>query len=229
LLFSACGRFPRAVLETDFGTVVVRLRPDQAPIAVSNFIGLAEGTRPFTDSLTGARKTGRYYDGTTFHRVVRKFVVQGGDPTGTGEGGPGYRFPDEINADALGLDAITIEDFQQELDGQVRESVLKMLLSGAPQTSVKKLYEIEGYRYVDRGGGLRNGRGAVAMANNGPDANGSQFFVNLADNRALNGRHTVFGEVVEGMEVVDKIAAVPVSRDQRPIQPVRLLRVIVRK
>lgn len=135
-----------ATLETSHGTIVLDLDPTYAPLAVNNFVFLAsEG----------------FYDGVTFHRVVPGFVIQGGDPTGTGRGGPGYRFRDEL-----------------EGPGDYR-------------------------------------RGTVAMANSGPNTNGSQFFICLADVR-LPHQYTIFGRVVEGLDVVDAIAALPRDRADKP-------------
>ncbi len=147
-----------AVLETNRGTIRVEFFPEDAPLAVNNFVSLA--------------KNG-YYDGTPFHRVLPGFVIQGGDPTGTGRGGPGYQFADE---------------------------------------PVQREYE----------------RGTLAMANAGPNTNGSQFFIVLADlRRQLPKNYTIFGRVVEGMEVVDKIASVPRRRgssgeESTPTEPVTL-------
>ena len=127
----------RATLTTDRGDVVVDLFPEHAPKTVNNFVFLA--------------KEG-FYDGVTFHRVIPNFMVQGGDPTGTGRGGPGYTFADET-----------------------------------------------------QGNPLRHERGVLSMANAGPNTNGSQFFITHAPQPHLDGRHTVFGKVAEGMDVVDGI------------------------
>jgi len=135
-----------ATLETNHGTIVLELDPTHAPLAVNNFVFLAsEG----------------FFDGVVFHRVVPGFVIQGGDPTGTGRGGPGYRFRDEL----------------------------------------------EGPGSYDRG--------TVAMANAGPNTNGSQFFICLDDVR-LPHQYTIFGKVVSGMEAVDSIAALPRDRSDKP-------------
>ncbi len=111
-----------------------------------------------------------YYDGVIFHRVIPKFMIQGGDPTGTGRGGPGYAIPDEFT------------------------------------------------------GSLRNERGTIAMANAGPDTGGSQFFINLVDNRHLDGRHPVFGRVTGGMDVVDRIGGVRTDRNDRPRTEVKIVK-----
>jgi len=156
-----------AILETTLGEITCRLFPDKAPKAVENFRGLAEGTKDFIDSKTKAGVKRRYYDGLVFHRVIPKFMIQGGCPQGTGTGGPGYHFEDEFSKD-LGFDQ----------------------------------------------------PGKLAMANAGPNTNGSQFFITAAATTWLNGRHTIFGEVVKGQDVVDKISNVPRDGSDRPRTPV---------
>lgn len=127
----------RATLETDKGSIEIELYPEHAPKTVNNFIFLArEG----------------FYDQVPFHRVIDDFMIQGGDPTGTGRGGPGYQFEDEV-----------------------------------------------------RGNPLKHERGVISMANAGPNTNGSQFFITHSSQPHLNGRHTVFGKVAEGQDVVDSI------------------------
>src|SRR5215472_11500903 len=132
-----------ATLQTGPGRVVVRLFPDHAPNTVRNFVELAEGAREWTDPQTNQRTTRRLYDGTIFHRVMADFMIQGGDPLGTGTGGPGYRFADEIH----------------------------------PDLAFTRPY-------------------LLAMANAGPGTNGSQFFITTVPTPWLNGKHTIFGEVV---------------------------------
>jgi peptidyl-prolyl cis-trans isomerase A (cyclophilin A) len=158
-----------AILETTLGEITCRLFPDKAPKAVENFRGLAEGAKEFTDAKTGARTKRRYYDGLVFHRVIPKFMIQGGCPQGTGTGGPGYQFEDEFAGD-LGFDR----------------------------------------------------PGKLAMANAGANTNGSQFFISVAASTWLNGRHTIFGEVVKGQDVVDKISNVPRDGSDRPRTPVTM-------
>jgi peptidyl-prolyl cis-trans isomerase A (cyclophilin A) len=158
-----------ATLRTSQGDVQVRLFPDQAPKTVRNFVDLAGGTREWTDPKTGKTSRGRLYDGTIFHRVIPNFMIQGGDPLGTGTGGPGYRFADEIHPD-LRFDRPYL----------------------------------------------------LAMANAGPGTNGSQFFITVAPTPHLNGRHTIFGEVIAGSDVIDKISKVKTGRNDRPVQDVVL-------
>jgi cyclophilin family peptidyl-prolyl cis-trans isomerase len=141
----------RATLRTNHGEVELELYPDDAPKTVANFTKLASDG---------------FYDGVVFHRVIPDFMIQGGDPTGTGRGGPGYKFDDEIN--------------DHKVD-----------------------------------------RGALAMANAGPNTNGSQFFIVTADAAPwLDGKHTVFGRVTAGMEVVDTISALPRDEHDRPREDV---------
>jgi peptidyl-prolyl cis-trans isomerase A (cyclophilin A) len=158
-----------ATLRTNRGTVLVRLFPDHAPKTVRNFIELAEGKREWTDPLTRQSAQARLYDGTIFHRVIPNFMIQGGDPLGTGTGGPGYKFGDEFH----------------------------------PDLSFDRPY-------------------LLAMANAGPGTNGSQFFITTVPTPHLNGKHTIFGEVIEGSETIDAISQVPTGRGDRPMQDVVL-------
>lgn len=159
-----------ATFNTSEGTIVCRLFEQEAPVTVKNFIELAEGKREWTDPRTGKKSTSPLYDGTIFHRVIPDFMVQGGDPAGSGMGGPGYKFQDETK--------------------------------GSPHKFDKP--------------------GKLAMANAGPNTNGSQFFITVAATAWLTGNHTIFGEVVEGQEVADKITAVPRSRQDKPVKDVVL-------
>ena len=142
-----------ATLRTSLGDIVVKLMPDKAPKTVANFVGLAEGTKEWKEPRGGQAVKRPLYDGTMFHRVIPEFMIQGGDPLGTGTGGPGYKFGDEIGPD---------NKFSRP--------------------------------------------GLLAMANAGPNTNGSQFFVTEVPTPHLNRGHTIFGEVVKGLELVAKIA-----------------------
>jgi peptidyl-prolyl cis-trans isomerase A (cyclophilin A) len=142
-----------ATFKTSMGDLVVKLMPEKAPKTVETFVGLAEGTRSWTDPKTGMPSSKPLYDGTVFHRVIPEFMIQGGDPLGTGYGGPGFKFEDEIGAD----------------------------------------------NKFDR-------PNLLAMANAGPNTNGSQFFITEVPTPHLNRGHTIFGEVVKGGELVPKIA-----------------------
>jgi peptidyl-prolyl cis-trans isomerase A (cyclophilin A) len=158
-----------ATVRTTMGTIVLRLFPDKAPKTVQNFVKLAEGGTEWTDPRTGRRTVEPLYNGTIFHRVIDDFMLQGGDPLGSGTGGPGYEFEDEIH----------------------------------PQLRFDRPY-------------------LLAMANAGPGTNGSQFFITVVPTPHLNGRHTIFGEVIEGAEIVDAIAKTETDRRDRPVKDVVL-------
>lgn len=160
---------------TNHGSFLAELYYEQTPITVANFVSLAEGTNTMVDSMYKGK---HFYDSLTFHRVIADFMIQGGDPLGTGSGGPGYKFPDEF-VDSLQLDS----------------------------------------------------KGILAMANAGPGTNGSQFFVTLKATPWLNGRHTVFGKIVKGQEVVDSIGVVETAKPaNKPVEDVVIEKVnIIRK
>ncbi len=143
-------------LETNYGNIVIQLYDDM-PITTGNFYKLVSDG---------------YYDGVIFHRVINGFMIQGGDPTGTGRGGPGYTIKDEFS----------------------------------------------------HKGGNKNNRGTISMANAGPNTGGSQFFINLVDNSYLDSKHPAFGEVIYGMDIVDKIASVQTDSDDRPLQEVKIIK-----
>ncbi|MBI3126837.1 MAG: peptidylprolyl isomerase [Candidatus Tectomicrobia bacterium] len=247
---------PVAVIKTSQGDIHLELFPQEAPQTVENFVGLAEGTKEFTDAKTGQKAKRPFYDGLVFHRVMKDFMIQGGDPNGNGTGGPGYRLKDEINADALGLGKISAvdkegnlhphllvrsqEDFNQMIlipllrklkiakqeEFEKRKDEIQKELN---QLTIKATYENMGYQYSPKLKSRQPSKGVIAMANAGPDTNGSQFFINLADTPWLAGKHTVFGKVVQGMEVVEKIGAVEVGPNSAPKQEVKILSVRVKK
>ncbi len=165
-----------ATLRTIQGQVVIRLFPDHAPKTVRNFVELAEGGRQWTDPRTGRTTTDKLYGGTVFHRVIPDFMIQGGDPLGSGRGGPGYKFADEIHPD-LAFDRPYL----------------------------------------------------LAMANAGPGTNGSQFFITVAATPWLNGKHTIFGQVIEGTDVVDLISRVKTGSQDRPVEDVTIESVTVQR
>ncbi len=238
---------PVCNIVTNYGSIKIELFEKAAPVTVNNFIGLAEGTKPYIGPETGKETKGPYYDGLTFHRVVDEFMVQAGCPLGNGTGGPGFQFKDEINAKDLELDTIqaitpeghphswlmirTQEDFnrtivtpvlsrmgitsQQQLDERMEEVQKKL-----EALTLEEVYTMQGYRYDDSLDSYPPDRGFVAMANSGPDTNGSQFFINLVDTPWLTGKHTVFGKVIEGMKVVDAIGAVKTDGRNKPMDPV---------
>ena len=159
-----------ATFDTSEGTIVCRLFEQDAPITVKNFVELAEGAREWTHPHTRTKSKTPLYNGTVFHRVIPDFMIQGGDPAGTGMGGPGYQFQDET------------------------------------RTSPHKFDK----------------PGKLAMANSGPNTNGSQFFITVVPTPWLTGKHTIFGEVVEGQDVVDKITKVQRNRQDKPQKDVVL-------
>jgi peptidyl-prolyl cis-trans isomerase A (cyclophilin A) len=162
-----------ATLRTTNGTVKVRLFPDHAPKTVRNFVELAEGSRQWTDPRNG-KPGGKLYDGTIFHRVIPNFMIQGGDPLGTGTGGPGYKFADEFH----------------------------------PELQFDRPY-------------------LLAMANAGPGTNGSQFFITTVPTPHLNRKHTIFGEVIEGADVIDAISNASTGRNDRPVKDVVIESVVI--
>ena len=167
---------PMVVMDTSMGRITCQFYQEQAPIAVANFIALAQGTKDWTDPNTKrAQHHKPLYNGTTFHRVIPEFMIQGGDPMGTGMGDPGYAFNDEIDP-SLNFD--------------------------------------------------RPGR--LAMANSGPNTNGSQFFVTEQGYDTLNGHYTLFGQCDDpSVEVVKAIARVPRDSDDKPLSPVILQKVTI--
>jgi peptidyl-prolyl cis-trans isomerase A (cyclophilin A) len=166
-----------AVFNTTEGKITVRLFPEAAPVTVANFIELAEGTREWTHPVSGKKSKDKLYDGTIFHRVIKDFMIQGGDPAGSGMGGPGYRFQDETK--------------------------------GSPHRFDKP--------------------GKLAMANAGPGTNGSQFFITTVATEWLTGKHTIFGEVVEGQDIAVKITNVPKTAQDKPLKPVVLESVVIER
>lgn len=168
---------PMVVMDTSMGRITCQFYQKQAPVTVANFIGLAEGTKAWTDPATHKIERHKpYYDGTIFHRVIPGFMIQGGDPTGTGMGGPGYLFADEIDPN-LNFD--------------------------------------------------RPGR--LAMANYGPNTNGSQFFITETPQTRLDQHYTIFGQCDDAsVEVVKAIARVPSDpKNNRPLSPVTIEKVTI--
>jgi peptidyl-prolyl cis-trans isomerase A (cyclophilin A) len=160
----------QANFDTSEGNFTVRLFEEEAPKTVANFVGLAEGTKEWTDPKSGSKVKKPYFDGLIFHRVIDNFMIQGGDPLGTGTGGPGYKFADEFS----------------------------------PK--------------------LRHDKpGLLSMANAGPNTNGGQFFITLVPTPWLDNRHSIFGEVIAGMDVVQKIGKTPTSQPgDRPLKPITI-------
>jgi peptidyl-prolyl cis-trans isomerase A (cyclophilin A)/peptidyl-prolyl cis-trans isomerase B (cyclophilin B) len=165
---------PTVTFGTNHGDITIELFADRAPRTVENFLGLARhdpaaDAEPATDTNTwedpesGETRGDSLYEGAVFHRVIEGFMIQGGDPTGTGRGGPGYEFDDEFHPDLT-----------------------------------------------------HDGPGILSMANSGPDTNGSQFFITLDAQPHLDNKHAVFGQVIDGMDVVEEIGSVPTGRNDKP-------------
>ncbi len=156
-----------AEFKTNKGTFVAKLYHKETPLTVANFVDLAEGNNNLVDSIYKGKK---FYNGISFHRIIKDFMIQGGDPIGTGAGNPGYRFSDEF------VDKLT-----------------------------------------------HSKKGVLSMANSGPRTNGSQFFITLKETPWLNGKHTVFGEIVLGQDLVDSIGAVETTKPgDKPVNPVTI-------
>src|SRR3989344_5907067 len=156
LIIGGCNKMENVLLKTNMGDIKIELY-NNMPITAGNFEKLVKE---------------EYYDNVIFHRIIPNFMIQGGDPTGTGMGDPGYKIDDEFK-------------------------------------------------------GHKNNRGTIAMANSGPNTGGSQFFINLVDNNFLDSKHPVFGKVIEGMDIVDKIANVKTDSNDRPIKEVIIIKATI--
>jgi peptidyl-prolyl cis-trans isomerase A (cyclophilin A) len=169
------GKGLYAVFETTLGDMICRLEEEKTPETVKNFVGLATGEKEYTDPRTNKKSNEPFYDGTVFHRIIKDFMVQGGDRLGQGTGGPGYRFKDEF-------------------DSSLRHT----------------------------------GPGVLSMANAGPNTNGSQFFITLVPTPWLDGKHSVFGKLVKGEDVLKKLGNVSTGPMDRPREEVGIkkLRVV---
>jgi cyclophilin family peptidyl-prolyl cis-trans isomerase len=211
-----------AIFQTTRGDLVLELYDKEAPRTVQNFIDLAQGQKEIMGPKGPERRP--FYDGLKFHRVIPNFMIQGGCPLGNGTGGPGYKFDDEINAKALGLDKIRIMDspfynmYAQRLTVQSLKIQSKEEAEEKREALEKKYQEIMelpvievlhqlGYRYNEVLNSRPAEKGSFAMANAGPNTNGSQFFINQVDTPHLNGLHTVFGGLVQGESVLFEIVS----------------------
>ena len=165
-----------AIFNTSMGKIVCELYEKETPVTVANFVGLAEGTKEYTNAKTGKKEKGNFYDGIIFHRVIPQFMIQCGDPLGMGTGGPGYKFADEI---------------------------------------------VPGLKF--------DSPGKLAMANAGPGTNGSQFFITEVATPWLNGKHTIFGHVTEGQDIVTKIANTERGSNDKPVKPVVIKKLTIER
>ena len=156
-----------AEFKTNKGTFIAKLYHEDTPLTVSNFVDLAEGNNEMVDSVYKGKK---FYNGISFHRIIKDFMIQGGDPMGTGSGSPGYTFPDEF---------------------------------------------VDSLKHTKKG--------LLSMANSGPATNGSQFFITLKETPWLDGKHTIFGEIVLGNALVDSIGIVETSKPgDKPVSPITI-------
>jgi peptidyl-prolyl cis-trans isomerase A (cyclophilin A) len=165
-----------AVIKTSMGEMICKLFFEQVPVTVANFVGLSEGTIEFTDPKTKSPVKRPFYNGVIFHRIIKDFMIQAGDPLGTGYGGPGYQFPNEI---------------------------------------VKEL--------------KHDSAGILSMANAGPDTNGSQFFITLKPQPALDGSYSVFGKVIEGLDVLNSIGGVKTGQNDKPVVDVVIKEITIER
>ena len=245
---------PLVEIQTSMGPMILELFPKEAPVTVANFIELAQGQKPFLDPESGAMISRPFYDGLIFHRVIDGFMIQGGSPTGIGNGTPGFTFQDEINARSLGLDrmlaideegvphpflriasqsqfqAVILEPLFAEMNISSQEDLennYETIETTINSLTVKDVYENQGYVYTERLMSRMPVRGVIAMANSGPNTNGSQFFINLIDTEWLAGKHTVFGRVRQGMDILDAIGTTPVGEQDRPFEEVQLIQITV--
>lgn len=174
---AALGPGSYAYIQTSQGQIVCQLLPAEAPKTVANFVGLATGTKAWTDTKTGKERHTPFYTGLTFHRIIKGFMIQGGDPLANGEGGPGFALDDEISPNL----------------------------------------------HFDK-------PGMLAMAKRSfPNSAGSQFFITTAAAPWLESKYSIFGQVVEGQDVVDKIAELPTDEDDKPQTTVRIEKITIRK
>ena len=240
---------PLILLSTSLGDIYIELFSDEAPNNVANFLALAHGEVEFTEKSSGNTFYPRYFDGMQFHRVVPGMFIQTGSPHYHPLGMPRKVMPDEINADILGLGQQLVmndsgelnpllnihgkKNFQQELLNPVLDH---LGINSEPEISarqyeiydlianlsLKQAYEINGYTYTSDLTTRAITRSIVALANSGPDSNGPEFFIATSNLPSLNGKHTVIGKVVEGMDTVDAIGKTAID----PLDPSRFATLI---
>ncbi|MCL1826584.1 MAG: peptidylprolyl isomerase [Candidatus Cloacimonetes bacterium] len=245
------GDIVKVVIKTSKGNIELELDKSMAPIGVENFVGLAMGTKEFTDPKTNELTKGHFYDGLIFHRVIKDFMIQGGCPLGNGTGGPGYKFVNECYKDGERLTGV-IED--EHVAYQVYTNILLPYMQETEEDRNPEIQEI-----LDEIGQRRSGRplfgkeierieeltgrgpvykrefiskvdyGTICYANSGPDTNGSQFFIVTKKEGCnwLNGGYTVFGKVTKGMEVAHAIEDVE-KNGEKPIEDVKIISIRVK-
>jgi cyclophilin family peptidyl-prolyl cis-trans isomerase len=247
---------PIILMKTSMGDIKLELFFNEAPETVKSFVELAEGRREYTDPKTKKKIKGNYFDGLNFHRCIKKFMIQGGCPLGTGTAGPGYNFANEISAKSLGLDkmkalgkdgnphrwlmirsqnqfgVMILQPLYKKVgikDKATFEAKKKELKAAMEALTLADCLQNQGFKFNDKLKSHAPKRGVIAMANSGPNSNGSQFFINIIDTPWLTGKHTVFGKVIEGMDVVDKISNVKVGPGAKPVKDVKIISVRVVK
>ncbi|MEC7079574.1 MAG: peptidylprolyl isomerase [Pseudomonadota bacterium] len=233
---------PLMLVSTSAGPIYVEMLPAEAPENVARFIEYTVGEVPLVETDSTPTASLGYYNGSRFHRVIPNFIIQAGSPEHIAHGRPRDYLADEINASALGLDRLPVilqageinpllnTDSQQEFARRVLEPLYRQLginsteqlkteestiIDTLQSLTVMRLYEFEGYRYQNSYPTRAVTRGIVALANDGPNRNGPEFFILLRDAPWLDGRYTVIGRVVEGMETADKIG----SKSIHPVTP----------
>ena len=240
---------PLMLLSTSLGDIYIELFKDEAPNNVENFLALAHGEIEFIEKDSRNAFYPRYFDGMQFHRVIPNMLIQAGSPQYNPLGMPRRILADEINADVLGLDRqpvlnefgefnslLNISD-QSNFRKELLEPILKHLRIGSDSElrdrqyeiydyianlNIKKAYELGGYTYNSDLTTRPITRSIVALANNGPNSNGPEFFIATSDLPWLNGKHTVLGKVVEGMDTVDAIGRTEID----PLDPSRFATLI---
>jgi peptidyl-prolyl cis-trans isomerase A (cyclophilin A) len=241
----------KILMKTSLGDIEIELDRDIAPMTVDNFVGLAMGTKEFTDPATRTQTTRNFFDGLIFHRVIKDFMIQGGCPLGTGTGGPGYQFEDECFEDIGDMTGNIETEFrahlvftqmivpylqnhQENADPQIMEIVERCQAMQSFQPIMER--DVEFFENITKMGPVTDRKirayvqyGTICMANAGPNTNGSQFFIvtNRAGADWLNGRHTVFGRVTKGMDVVHAIEDVEKGPNDKPVNDVTIISVRV--
>ncbi len=219
-------------MDTSEGSMIFEIYIDCAPKTSINFIDLALGKKSFFDPVAKKDVKRPYFDDLIFHRVIPNFMIQGGDILGNGTGGPGYQFEDEISAVALGLDKLKVGEVpsysaeaqtlaMEELnigsgpdDFEKKKLTFSKKLSQLQEITVEEFLKKRGYQFNNELKSVKMEKFTLAMANSGPNTNGSQFFINLVDNPHLNGKHTVFGKLLKGRKVLTNIIKIPINKDK---------------
>jgi peptidyl-prolyl cis-trans isomerase A (cyclophilin A) len=246
----------KVIMLTNMGTIELELDRTIAPKTVDNFVGLAKGTKEWKDPKTGNMVKKPFYNGLTFHRVIKDFMIQGGCPVGNGTGGPGYTFEDEtykfgdpvtgaittpedayrVYTDILTPYFIKNQGDPSKIDTLLINIVQKCQNEKSPMPIMEKPYEF--YYELTQSQPLKKVEGlnakvefgTICMANSGPNTNGSQFFIVTKKDGCdwLNGKHTVFGKVTKGMDVVQKIESVEKGASDMPVKPVIIEKITIK-